>query len=154
MSGPPILQGCDVLPPMAPATNGKAGSTLDAKTKGKGGGAAKRTAGDRFAVLNAFVDFTLAELDRGEIAVWLTLYRDARDGVAQVSQVSIARRAGISERAVRKALGRLKAKGLVKIVRQGRIGKGASIYRIRPLPPRAVAEPMGSGCRRNFSVSY
>lgn len=137
LENPRILQGDSVLPPMQPATNGRHGSPIGDQADGKimQKSKAKKKAGDRFAVLNAFVDFTAAGLDRGELVVWLVLYRDARDGVAQVSQVSIARRAGMSDRAVRNALGRLIGKGLVKIVRQGRIGKGASSYRIRPLPP-------------------
>lgn len=120
MSGPQILQGCDVLPPIEPATNNYT-TTTDATAGGNG--KAKRKTGDRFAMLNAFVDFTLGELDRGEIAVWLILYRDARDGVAQVSQASIARRAGMTVSGVQKALAKLASKGLAKIVRQGRIGK-------------------------------
>lgn len=134
MSGPPILQGCDVLPPIEPAMNGRR-STNGAAARNKGDGTAKRTTGERFAMLNTFVDFTLGELDRGEIAVWLILYRDARDGVAKTSQAELARRAGVCARTVRRALQRLEAKRLVKIVRRGRIGAGASSYRIRALPP-------------------
>ena len=135
MSEPRILPGCTVLPPMQPATNGRHGSPIGDQADGKQKTKAKKKTGDRFAVLNAFIDFTLGELDRGEIVVWLILFRDTRDGLAQVSQVSIARRAGMTVRGVQKALGRLIDKGLVKIVRQGRVGKGASSYRIRPLPP-------------------
>lgn len=134
MSGPAILQGCDVLPPIEPATNGRR-STADATATGRGDSKAKRKAGDRFAVLNNFVDFTLGALDRTETAVWLILYRDARDGVAKTSQAELARRAGVCARTVRRALQRLETKGLVKVVRRGRIGAGASSYRIRALPP-------------------
>ena len=125
------LPGCSVLPPMPPATNGRHRPAALTKITNK----AKGKAGERFRVLNAFIDFTLSDLDRGEAVVWLILFRDTRDGVATTSQKSIARRAGISDRAVRKALGRLNDKGLVKIVRRGRIGAGASTYRIRALPP-------------------
>src|SRR5262245_27991772 len=51
----------------------------------KGSKAKGKHAGERFAVLNAFVDFALAELSRAEIAVWLVLYRDTRDGTARTS---------------------------------------------------------------------
>lgn len=136
---PRILPGCAVLPPMKPATNGKASSTNGDQTDGKAKSQAKRKSGDRFAVLNAFVDFTMGDLDRGEIAVWMILFRDTRDGTAATSQVDIARRAGMTVRGVQKALAKLIDKGLAKIVRQGRIGKGASSYRIRPLPPDRLA---------------
>ncbi|MGH7192267.1 MAG: hypothetical protein ACREJM_01895 [Candidatus Saccharimonadales bacterium] len=136
-----ILPGCTTLPPMKPATNGRHAPTTGAANDGKTGGKsnAKRKTGDRFAVLNAFIDFTMGELDRGEIAVWLTLFRDTRDGVAQVSQVSIARRAGMGRRGVQKVLAKLVNKGLVKIVLKGRMGKGASRYRIRSIPPERLA---------------
>src|SRR5690348_14547199 len=121
-----VLPGCSVLAPQ-PVTNRRhrpaASTKITSKVKGK--------AGERFRVLNAFIDFTLGDLNRGEIVCWLILFRDTRDGVATTSQTSIARRAGISDRAVRKALGRLVKKGLVQIVKQGRIGAGPSTYRIR-----------------------
>jgi hypothetical protein len=134
---PRILPGCATLPPMKPATNGGAGSPIGAATDSKAGdkSKAKKKSGNRFATLNTFIDFSMGDLDRGEIVVWLILYRDTRDGVAATSQGSIAKRAGMTTRGVQKALGRLIDKGLVKIVVQGRIGKGASSYRIRALPP-------------------
>jgi len=134
---PRILPGCTTLPPMTPRPPIEP-SDDHAECKAIKASKAKGKAGDRFRLLNAFVDFTLADLDRGELAVWLVLYRDSRDGVAQVSQVAIARRIGITDRAVRKAIGRLADKGLVKVVRQGRIGKGASAYRIRAIPPEQL----------------
>jgi len=60
----------------------------------------KAKAGERFAVLNAFVDSTLAGLSRGEIAVWLVLYRDTRDGTARTSYADLVRRAGLTRRNV------------------------------------------------------
>ena len=93
---PPTLTGCDVLPPM---DSGKAKPADAREPKRKPG---KRKAGDRFAVLNAFVDCTAGRLSRGEILVWLVLYRDTRNGIAKTSQADIARRAGISDRTVRR----------------------------------------------------
>lgn len=96
-------------------------------------GKAKGKAGGRFAVLNAFVDFTLADLGRAEIAVWLVLYRDCRDGIARTGQTDLARRAGVSRRTVGRALRRLEKRGLVKIVHRGGLGRGLSRYRVRGL---------------------
>ena len=90
--------------------------------------------GERFAVLNAFTDFALAGLTGAEAKVWLILFRDtkAATGTARTGQTDIARRAGLSPRGVRKALDKLQAKGLVKLVRRGRLNKGPSVYRVHP----------------------
>jgi hypothetical protein len=91
----------------------------------------RTTAAGRSRTLNAFVDFTLAELGRAEIAVWLVLFRDCRDGLARTAQTDIARRAGIGLRTVYNALRRLEQLGLVRVVRRGRLGTGPSSYRLR-----------------------
>lgn len=88
---------------------------------------------ERFAVLNAFVDFGLAALTGAEAKVWLILFRDTKGtGTARTGQADIARRAGLSPRGVRKALDKLKAKGLVKLVHRGRLNAGPSVYRVHP----------------------
>ncbi|MHB1426378.1 MAG: helix-turn-helix domain-containing protein [Gemmataceae bacterium] len=89
--------------------------------KGKAG---KRSAGERFRVLNNFVDFTLAELSRAEIAVWLVLYRDTRDGTARTSYDDLARRAGCDRRNVGRAVHRLEQLGLLQVVHRGGLRKG------------------------------
>ena len=90
--------------------------------------------GERFAVLNTFTDFTLADLTGAEVKVWLILFRDtkAATGTARTGQADMARRAGIDSRTVRYALETLKAKGLVHIVQRGRLNAGTSIYRLNP----------------------
>jgi hypothetical protein len=94
----------------------------------------RRRTADRFAVLNAFVDFALGGLTRNEIAVWLVLYRDTKpDGTARRSQADLARRAGTSDRTVRRALKRLETAGLLKVVYRGGFRRGQSRYRVRPL---------------------
>ncbi|MFO0851822.1 MAG: helix-turn-helix domain-containing protein [Gemmataceae bacterium] len=95
----------------------------------------RRTRG-RFADLNGFVDHTLADLTRTETAVWLVLWRDTKpDGLAKTSQADLARRSGASERMVRYALDGLVRKGLAKVVRQGRLGSGPSVYKVRGVNP-------------------
>jgi hypothetical protein len=97
-------------------------------------GTPKARARERFAVLNAFVDFALAELCRSELAVWLVLYRDTREGTARTSYDDIARRAGLNRRNVGRALRRLEALRLVEIVHRGGRCLGVSRYRVRGLP--------------------
>jgi hypothetical protein len=101
---------------------------------GGAGGKPKGKSGERFAVLNTFVDFALAELSRREIAVWLVLYRDTRDGTARTSYDDLARRAGLNRRNVGRAVRRLETLGLLKVVHRGGLGRGASRYRVRGLP--------------------
>jgi hypothetical protein len=94
----------------------------------------RRTRSHRFATLNAFTDFALADLTGAEVKVWLVLFRDtkAATGTARTGQADIARRAGLEPRTVRRALASLEAKGLVRVVRRGRLSAGPSVYRVHP----------------------
>jgi predicted DNA-binding transcriptional regulator len=133
---PPILPGCSVLPPMEPRRPRpiRHDATEPDGTQRKG--SAKRTgAGQRFKTLNAFVDVSMRDLRRNEIAVWLILWRDTRDGISRTSQTDIARRAGITKRTVIRVVGRLERKGLLRIIRRGGINSGPSTYRVQPLQP-------------------
>lgn len=76
MNQPKRLNGAEVLPPMNPRPTPAKGNTPKAK----------QAAAGRFRTLNAFVDATMAGLCRGDIAVWLVLYRATRDGTARTSQ--------------------------------------------------------------------
>ena len=93
-----------------------------------------RGRGERFAILNAFVDVSLETLTGAEAKTWLILFRDtkAATGTARTGQTDIARRAGLSLRAVKKAIGGLKTKGLLDVVRRGRLNAGPSVYRVQP----------------------
>ena len=118
-------------PPMTPrpaiSTNGKTAE----KTK------RPKETGDRFATINAFVDFTLGGLTRNEAAVWLVLWRDTKDGTARTAQSDIARRAGIGRRTVVRMIDSLTTKGLLRTVHQGGLNRGMNVYRVLPLakPP-------------------
>ena len=135
-------------PPMhrAPSPNGDGwqparhqGQANKAKEKPE-----RRKTADRFAVLNAFIDFTMGTLTRNEIAVWLVLYRDTRSGTARTGQTDTARRAGISAGSVRRAIERLREKGFASGDVPRRNWPGAWTYRIHPLPPTALGH---SFCR-------
>jgi hypothetical protein len=88
----------------------------------------------RFAVLNAFTDFGLADLTGAETKVWLILFRDtkAATGTARTGQADVARRAGLQPRTIRRALAKLEAKGMARVVRRGRLNAGPSVYRVHP----------------------
>jgi len=129
----PTLPGCSVLPPMTPGRTVAENSGAAGKAKGK---PARRKAGGRFAVLNAFIDFTMRELSRAEIVVWLILFRDtkAADGLARTSQADMARRAGLNARTVKRAVGSLQRRRLLRVVRRGGLRQGPSACRVYPLP--------------------
>lgn len=129
---PPTLPGCTVLPPLETDAERHNGTS----TKAKGPTNRRKTA-ERFATLNAFVDFTAGTLKRNELLVWLVLYRDCRNGIAATSQADIARRAGTSDRTVRRVIRRLERLGLLKTVYRGGLQRGLSKYRVFPLanPP-------------------
>jgi hypothetical protein len=95
----------------------------------------RRTRSERFAVLNAFVDFGIADakLTPAEALVWLVLFRDTKaNGLARTGQTDIARRARLSVRGVKKAIRALHAKGMVHVLNRGRLNVGPSVYRVHP----------------------
>ena len=95
----------------------------------------KRQSRLRFELLNAFVETGLAGLSRGELAVWLILYRDARrDGTAQTSLDDLARRGGMNRQTAHRAIGRLKRRKMLRVIRQGGYRLGTSSYRVFPYP--------------------
>jgi hypothetical protein len=123
---PPMLDGCAVLPPIESAESpGKTGSQPKPKRRPN-----QRKTASRFAVLNSFVDAAAGDLSRSEILVWLVLYRDTRNGIAQTSQADIARRAKLGDRTVRYAICRLVNRGLLNVVCRGGLNRGPSKYRV------------------------
>lgn len=152
------LNGAEVLPAMTPAKPNAAEASKSAR------GSKPNRAG-RFQTLNAFVDVSIAGLCRGDIAVWLVLYRDTKNGTARTGQTDIARHTGMSVRGVAKSLRRLEVAGLLRVVYRGGLNRGASRYRVLPVAegvqrgevlaqpsrdrPAKPAEPMSSCAQRN-----
>ena len=132
---PPVLPGCSVLPPMEPPRTRPASTT-----NSKAGEKPKRTAvtSNRFGELNAFVDCSMADLSRAEALTWLVLWRDTKNGTVRTSATDIARRIGASRKAVTNALAVLRKRGLLRLVHQGGLTGGVSVYHVEPL-----AKPTG-----------
>jgi hypothetical protein len=128
---PPIIPVGQEPPPLhrVPSDNGN--HRHQDKAKGK---PARRKTGDRFAVLNAFVDAGMAGLSKVEALTWLVLYRDTRDSTACTCMESIAARVGCSKRAVIDAVQRLRRRGLLVQVFKGGINRGPSRYRVLSIP--------------------
>jgi hypothetical protein len=127
MTPRPLAVG-EELPPLLTDAEMKRNASKPSK-----GSKAKGKAKGRFCDINTFADFSLACLDRAEIAVWLLLWRDSRDGTARTSQTDLARRAGVNDRSVRRAIVSLERKGLLTVVYRGGLHRGLSVYRVRPL---------------------
>ena len=92
----------------------------------------------RFECLNAFVDRGIAEaeLTPSGIAIWLVLYRHARpDGTTEATVETIGTSTGLCRRTILRGLRELKGAGMLKTIRRGGIGRGASKYVMRPYPP-------------------
>ena len=95
----------------------------------------RRNRSERFATLNSFIDFGIADADLtpAEALVWLVLFRDTKDaGTARTGQADAARRAGLDVRTVRRAVASLETKGMLQTVRRGRLNAGPSVYRVHP----------------------
>ena len=75
----------------------------------------------------------MADLSRGELAVWLVLYRDTkRDGTARASLDDVARRRGMDRQTARRAVGRLARRKMLQVLRLGGLNCGPSTYRVFP----------------------
>jgi hypothetical protein len=110
------------LPPMDP-TPPKPRRRDNSRDRDKPKG--ERSALGQFQCINAFIDATMAKLPPAERAVWLILWRDTKpNGLARRSQMSIARRAGVSDRSVRSALRRLEGEGLSPSFTEGACALG------------------------------
>ena len=131
--GPPTpLPGCTTLPPLeAEDSKGPKGKTAGTKTV-KSGTPKKGNGRDRFAILNALVDFEMAHLTGAELRVWILLYRDTKAATqtARTGQADLARRTGLCDRSVRRGLVGLQRKGVLRVVKRGGLGEGASVYRV------------------------
>lgn len=139
MTNSRIIPPGEVLPPMdqseRPARrNGRAPTDAEPKPKrkpGRGGGGIRK----RFQLLNAFVDAALARLGSVDVAVWLVLYRHGqRDGTATAAVSDLKRRTGYQDAAVRRALRRLRDRGLIDRLKRGTLAGGPSVYRLREPP--------------------
>ena len=119
----PLLGTAKNFPPMFAATPPKKPEEKQPKRKGN-----HRKAGGRFAAANDMADITLRTLRNSEFRVWFLLWRDTRDGSARTSHTYLADRAGLSVRSVNRAINGLKKRGLLKVVRQGGLGRGMSRY--------------------------
>jgi hypothetical protein len=140
MTQPHIIAVGAELPPLAVGPKAKA-----RKAPMRRGN--RRSPCGRFQCINAFLDYTMRHLTGAERAVWLLLWRDTKpEGLAKTSQTSLAARAGMTDRAARKAVKGLACKGLLTVVHRGGLRQGPSVYRVHPLPREKDNRNPRSGC--------
>jgi predicted transcriptional regulator len=85
---------------------------------------------NRWQELNNFIDVTMRELSPRQVAVWLILFRDCRNGIARTSQSDIATRSGLRRPTVSATIAELEAFGLIQTLHRGGLNRGLSQYRI------------------------
>jgi hypothetical protein len=108
-----------------------ASEAISGGNRPRGRSTGNRAVGDRWAVLNAFVDVALAKASEAELRVWLVLYREVRPGgLARAGMTDIARRAGMTRRAVVKGINGLKRHGLIEVAARGSINGTPNSYRL------------------------
>lgn len=92
----------------------------------------------RFEILNGFIDLSMGDLTRAELATWLVLFRDAKPPrwTARTSIADIARRIGADPRTVKRAVASLQERGLLIVVKRGGLNAGPATYTVRPVPPQ------------------
>ena len=132
MTDPRIIPPGETLPELNPSEtprriNGDTAPPAKRKPSRRG-----NTVRRRFALLNAVADAALPRFKgRAELAAWLVLFRHAKaDGIATASAADLARRAGCSESAMRRALKRLRKAGLVERIKRGTLAGGPSVWRL------------------------
>jgi hypothetical protein len=130
------LSGVSVMPPMRPPqTTPPATSEQTEATDTTDRGNPRRQSrpkgsAARFKLLNEFIDQTLQQLTPRQVAVWLCLFRDSRNGTATAAQSYIATRCGLQRPTVSTTIGELEALGLVVTIHRGGINRGLSRYRV------------------------
>lgn len=104
---------------------------------------------DRWACLNSFVDVIAPRLTLAERAVWMLMFRHARNGQCETTARLLAGAANISLSTAQLALSRLDRAGLVWPIWKSKDRAKASKYGIHPNPadclPRVIQQ--GEPCR-------
>ena len=82
----------------------------------------------RFQKINDFVDVDMRHLTPTETSVWLLLWRDTKGNTARTARAYLARRAGVAESTISRAIRRLARRGLLKCIHKGNQERGISVY--------------------------
>jgi hypothetical protein len=98
----------------------------------------------RWATLNTFVDVIAPRLTLAERAVWLVMFRHARDGIVQTSERQLSTAARIDKATAGKALRQLVKLKLAWVMMKSASKESTSRYGLHPSPsvclPAVIAE--------------
>ena len=126
-------RGTKVLPALECHREPPEGPTNDTpkRRRDKGQHTHPKRTSERWDMLNQFVDVIMVDLTPRQIKVWLTLYRDSKNGIAQTAQGYIAQRTGLRRPTVSEVIAELEARGLVRTIYAGGLNRGISRYEVR-----------------------
>lgn len=90
----------------------------------------------KIKLLNRFVDETQIGLEPFTALLWVVLYRESRNGVAEISHGQLAKIMGVSGRTICRHIEVLIANKLLRKLKTGGYGRGCNRYQlgIRSLP--------------------
>jgi hypothetical protein len=84
----------------------------------------------KIKLLNRFVDETLIGLEPLTALLWVVLYREARNGVAEISHGQLAEIMGVSDRTICRHIEVLIANRLLRKLKTGGYGRGCNRYQL------------------------
>ena len=84
----------------------------------------------KIKLLNRFVDETLIGLEPLTALLWVVLYREARNGIAEISHGQLAKIMGVSDRTICRHIDVLIANKLLRKLKTGGYGRGCNKYQL------------------------
>lgn len=109
----------------------------------------------KIKLLNRFVDETLIGLEPLTALLWVVLYREARNGIAEISHGQLAKIMNVSARSICRHIDVLIANKLLRKLKTGGYGRGCNKYQLgitslpKDNPLRQL--PRSSGATANAS---
>ena len=84
----------------------------------------------KIKLFNRFVDETLKGLEHSTALLWVVLYREARNGIAEISHGQLAKIMGVSGRTICRHIDVLIANKLLRKLKTGGYGRGCNKYQL------------------------
>lgn len=84
----------------------------------------------KIKLINRFVDETLKGLEHSTALLWVVLYREARNGVAEISHGQLAKIMNVSDRTICRHIDVLIANKLLRKLKTGGYGRGCNKYQL------------------------
>ncbi len=84
----------------------------------------------KIKLLNRFVDETLIGLEPFTALLWVVFYREAKDGIVQISHGQLAKIMGVSDRTICRHIEVLILNKLLRKLKTGGYGRGCNKYQL------------------------